>query len=855
MDSLQIIDNSQSSFAGEATIEAQDFILAAGARLNGDARSHLGTDAIGHPTSANKGAVHASTGVTCGVYNAFASHPYAIRTTRPSMHGSVVNPRSAGSPGTNAANALGGKGGAALKLTVERTTLIDGEISANGAAGGSSGAGAGGSIDITTRLLRQSTGIIRADGGASSTCGGSAGGGRVALKCQDSEYVSYSDLFRPLGVRVQAEGQDQGPGTIWYDCGGYRSTLRLDLNPSVTTRPVLFLDVSEFEGKIIREIQQRGNLAIVATTTLGKIDTPFNLRYGVHVTSDVTEIFGMMYNHKGNIYPRSFPHPDSESCYDYIVRAGCTPRQLTHAVFRESLQITNGALLYLPNSSEMLAPVWVGDNDPIGGVQHLVLRAEITGGAINVNSLFVDSGATVINSRNIVTSSILHMAPNSEIRFLHKNPVIQSNNFYMAANSLIYSAVQISNNKPCTIPAALASFAGCSSTNNCLAVSPPYGGYDEMNDTGSANTCTSPAATSNLIKIVSSGKFSFAGTIQAQVDKDILTSGGAVHLQLNDVVHTSGKIDISGTVFSGAGGSGGRAMVTCNSDPYHSIFHLKVNADGGCINNGCGATGTVFFNCGYYQNYLKVIATAPRPFRASPTHIIVPSAKVLDAIEASADTTLHFKTKVANAAHTLEIKRILSTGLVSLEKSDNLRLRVGQQSTIPVPTSASVNALLLPFNSQANTMRTQYNNALQAAATGHQNHLKVIDDISQTSAALLYCKSHRDMCLSGNCSGETTRFTRTGKEKVSVRMNVETFKNPLDVQTAKVTLENTLVNFYGIPKDDVRVVDVMESGTRILNVTVNVQSDVTGKIRKELLRTSAAIDDSPVESCFKRVNL
>jgi hypothetical protein len=78
---------------------------------------------------------------------------------------------------------FGGLGGGALRVLVNNGTLtVNGNLSANGTAGGfSSGGGSGGSLSILASTLAGS-GIISANGGAGNNAGG-GGGGRVYLNC------------------------------------------------------------------------------------------------------------------------------------------------------------------------------------------------------------------------------------------------------------------------------------------------------------------------------------------------------------------------------------------------------------------------------------------------------------------------------------------------------------------------------------------------------------------------------------------------------------------------------------------------------------------------------------------------
>ena len=89
------------------------------------------------------------------------------------------------------AGGRGGKGGGVLRLIAAKTITIDGQVTANGEAGGSSGSygggggGSGGGILIAAQKKVTVTGSISAAGGAggagSSYSGGAGGLGRIKI--------------------------------------------------------------------------------------------------------------------------------------------------------------------------------------------------------------------------------------------------------------------------------------------------------------------------------------------------------------------------------------------------------------------------------------------------------------------------------------------------------------------------------------------------------------------------------------------------------------------------------------------------------------------------------------------------
>jgi hypothetical protein len=113
----------------------------------------------------------------------------------------------------------GGAGGGAIRIIATNQIVVDGLVSANGAAGpfhnwGPAGGGAGGSIWLTTRHLTGASGSIQAAGGrgwaASEEDSGGGGGGRIALDCANFDFSGS------LSVAGGANGGFSGePGSIF----------------------------------------------------------------------------------------------------------------------------------------------------------------------------------------------------------------------------------------------------------------------------------------------------------------------------------------------------------------------------------------------------------------------------------------------------------------------------------------------------------------------------------------------------------------------------------------------------------------------------------------------------------------
>lgn len=126
---------------------------------------------------------------------------------------SAILPESHGGSGAQVVTSgppQGGAGGAAIRLDVTGTLLLDGKLSVDGHDGYSlhSGGGAGGSIRVTAGRFIGS-GLISANGGRGNGVGGSGGGGRIAVTYGTN---LFSGAITAYGGRGVTWG---GAGTIY----------------------------------------------------------------------------------------------------------------------------------------------------------------------------------------------------------------------------------------------------------------------------------------------------------------------------------------------------------------------------------------------------------------------------------------------------------------------------------------------------------------------------------------------------------------------------------------------------------------------------------------------------------------
>lgn len=176
--------------------------------INADGRGYQASQGTGEGVDSNPsgGASHGGTG-GFGAYGSASGSTY----------GTLKAPVAIGSGGGG--TVYGGHGGGAIRLTVSGTLDIKGEISADGADGGSfsttaGGGGSGGSVYISAGTLT-GTENISANGGAGGNAtnkAGAGGGGRVSILYTSS---SWSGSGLAYGGAATAPGYDAGAGTVF----------------------------------------------------------------------------------------------------------------------------------------------------------------------------------------------------------------------------------------------------------------------------------------------------------------------------------------------------------------------------------------------------------------------------------------------------------------------------------------------------------------------------------------------------------------------------------------------------------------------------------------------------------------
>jgi hypothetical protein len=180
--------------------------------------------------------------------------------------GSMTTPVEVGSGGGDRLpHGLGSHGGGAIHLTITGTLLLNGRISADGAAGigPGSGGGSGGSIWVVTGTLAGS-GAFSANGGAGNLpFGGGGGGGRIAIYYNTNQFTGSTVAQGGVGAN------SGGAGTI-YSKATTNSTAQILVNNGGLRGAYTPLSLANSTSDLVV-----GGGAVVLPVSLGKLGTLF----------------------------------------------------------------------------------------------------------------------------------------------------------------------------------------------------------------------------------------------------------------------------------------------------------------------------------------------------------------------------------------------------------------------------------------------------------------------------------------------------------------------------------------------------------------------------------------------------
>lgn len=172
-------------------------VVQPGGVLTATGLGYTGTDGRGNGPGGGSGTRNDGNGGGGGGGYGGDGGPGEVNQPGGQSYGSAIEPVDLGSAGGAGFAGRGGAGGGAVRIIATNEVVVDGLISANGAAGashgyGASGGGAGGSIWISTRNLTGASGAIQAAGGqgwlVTEEDSGGGGGGRIALDYANSDF-------------------------------------------------------------------------------------------------------------------------------------------------------------------------------------------------------------------------------------------------------------------------------------------------------------------------------------------------------------------------------------------------------------------------------------------------------------------------------------------------------------------------------------------------------------------------------------------------------------------------------------------------------------------------------------------
>ncbi len=253
---LLITSNSWVVLTNVATLSVSNATVEAGGGIIGDGNgsSPGGGQGFGRTTSLSTGGSGGGAGHGGVGANSFGGALGGI------SYGAITGPTLAGSGGGAGAgtgtNALGGAGGAALRINATANLQVDGIVSMNGNPGFgiNSGGGSGGSVWLTVGGTLSGAGRISANGGPGNASGGGGGGGRIAISFGTNAFTGILSAF---GAGGNGWG---GAGTIYLSPtkGGNRTPQLIVDNggPAGMTTPV-----SGISGDLL---VRRGGVAVPA---------------------------------------------------------------------------------------------------------------------------------------------------------------------------------------------------------------------------------------------------------------------------------------------------------------------------------------------------------------------------------------------------------------------------------------------------------------------------------------------------------------------------------------------------------------------------------------------------------------
>ena len=183
---------------GYARVHADNMAISAGGTLSAFARGYAGEVQGGNSYGPAAGGSRSGAGYG-------GAGGYSLPGGTYGNSNAPVEPGSAGGGGlSTGAGGIGGNGGGFVWVDIDRTTLVDGLLTADGMNGGGShaGGGSGGAIFVNCRTFT-GDGTVSTDGGdGGSTSSGGGGGGRIAIHYRRTTPAELADIRAGMLDRV-----------------------------------------------------------------------------------------------------------------------------------------------------------------------------------------------------------------------------------------------------------------------------------------------------------------------------------------------------------------------------------------------------------------------------------------------------------------------------------------------------------------------------------------------------------------------------------------------------------------------------------------------------------------------------
>lgn len=855
---------------GRGSFSAENLVLDGNAMLDGTGKTDIPPYTAGTPgLDSTVGSYHTGFGVP--EFDSIPSHVYYYGDVLTGL-GSIREPSLPGSRGASQGGVNGPNGGSAIELDVRDVLTLRGivDTSAQPCLAAPS-CGSGGSVLIRTRHLKDEGGSIHANGGVSVSVGTASGGsgGRISLLCEDTDTYNLDPATIPFNLDISAKGAGQGAGTIWYDCGAVRSTLQIDENwiyndPNHGGITYVFVNVAEFENRIIREIRGPKQTVIAFVPPQQHQGDNYVVLLGSVVSLSAASPVTLEYYYQGKLVLTAVPDATDYGCFDFDVEASCIYKTPDYAEVKGRHVLYGPEIIELPRIARIMD--WLvsrSDEVTLETVERIMIkdRFEVTSSTLTLDNMVIESGAVAsfLVPELTITDTLL-IRKYGTLFAMPQIFRLMTNDLLMESNS----EIAVSASDMCVTPTdpLLANYAGCSSTGCGVNSQAPTHAYDAAEfPPGRTTGCQLGASLPGSAVITVTGIASLAGKIHTTAYNPAhSTSGGGIRLILNEIRHFSGKVSANGKYGpDGVGGSGGRIHISCTSDPYHSILHAKTSADGACTPAmRCGATGTVYINCGYYEDYLRVVSSHSAVAIVQPTHIILESDKYLRTLQVDDHGSIHLVGNVKKAVRELTIDKVIGEvgPLVTKNKQVRLRIKFPRSSfSFPTLNAAITNGQMQTIAQNSGTVQQQYDIKSSEFDIRSLDFVTAVDNTATNAILYDICLKKQEYCEVEGCVPEIdTPYGRGQDTYRNVQIGLSSTSQATK-RVAEESLLSALTNYFRMAPSDVTFLDkVPNDPQRMMYISMKVRSNVFEIPIDRIIKTNNRIESTPPHVCFRQYN-